>query len=153
MAMDDKNGILTLIQDLVDTTAANQTVGERKSNTVVTAIGTVLTMLVTGGAYLVESETTLPSWFPLLMTFIGMAATVMKVSKTPNGVTDSVVEKLQNELVNRIDLTHLHDRNNRNNRNNRHIEEPSTEELFPVDRAMNLRAVAENIVRGSADRR
>lgn len=147
MAMDDKNGILTLIQDLVDTTAANQTVGERKSNTVVTAIGTVLTMLVTGGAYLVESETTLPSWFPLLMTFIGMAATVMKVSKTPNGVTDSVVEKLQNELVNRIDLTHLHDMNNR------HIEEPSTEELFPIDRAMNLRAVAENIVRGSVDRR
>lgn len=99
----------TLIRDLVEQVRAEEPATRRKANTVTTAIGTTVTGLLAAGTYLVESGTTLPDWVPLIVAFLGMAATVLGVSKTRNGMTPSVADRLELELSRRIDLNHQHD--------------------------------------------
>lgn len=99
----------TLIRDLVEQVRAEEPATRRKANTVTTAIGTAVTGLLAAGTYLVESGTTLPDWVPLIVALLGMAATVLGVSKTRNGMTSSVADRLELELSRRIDLNHQHD--------------------------------------------
>lgn len=99
----------TLIRDLVEQVRAEEPATRRKANTVTTAIGTTVTGLLAAGTYLVESGTTLPDWVPLIVAFLGMSATVLGVSKTRNGMTPSIADRLELELSRRIDLNHQHD--------------------------------------------
>ena len=104
MAIDNSTG--TLIRDLVQQVRAEEPATRRKANTVTTAIGTTVTGLLAAGTYLIESGTTVPDWVPLLVALLGMAATVLGVSRTKNGMTDSVADRLELELARRIDLNH-----------------------------------------------
>lgn len=75
-----------------------------KSNTVVTAIGAVLTSLIAGLTYLIESEVAwLPEWATVLVTVLGFAATVFGVSRTKNGITKSIVERIHDGIADLID--------------------------------------------------
>lgn len=134
---------LTVVDQIVGDLQNQETRTKKKANTVTTAIGSVSTFAAAGLSALVESETSLPSWFPFLVVFVGMIATTYGVSKTKNGVTDSLADKLHDEIARRIDENHFHD-------------EAVTTEL-PVQQAPvgeanetnvdDLRAIAENIVR------
>lgn len=157
MAMQNDQGALTLINDLVDDLLGEETLAAKKANTVVASVGGFVTLLGTAAAYLVESETTLPSWFPMVITILGILGTIFKTNRTPNGITPSVAIKLQNKLTERIDLTHLHELNTQGGPPQYHQQpqynEPATEQLYPVDIAMDLRQAAEAIVNRAIDRR
>lgn len=101
-------GALTLINDLVEEVKAGETPLARKANTVTAAIGTALTIILGGATAWVESGTNIPSWLPGLVLVVGMLATTFGVSKTKNGMTSSVADKLHSELAARIDLNHTH---------------------------------------------
>ncbi|MCT2299735.1 hypothetical protein M3G04_02270 [Dietzia cinnamea] len=128
MAIDNSTG--TLIRDLVQQVRAEEPATRRKANTVTTAIGTTVTGLLAAGTYLVESGTTLPDWVPLIVALLGMAATVLGVSRTKNGMTDSVADRLELELARRIDLNHDHS-------------DPAPAASDPLD----LRAAADSLAR------
>lgn len=133
-------GSLTLIDDLVAELQANETFAARKANTVTSAIGTLATILATAGATWLESGTGVPSWLPVIVLILGMLGTTYSVSKTKNGMTTSVADKLHSELVKRIDLNHIH--------------EPPTElpvspkaqQVYPMDQAIALRAQADELI-------
>lgn len=101
-------GSLTLIDDLVAEMQQGESTLVKKSNTVTAAIGSLITILLTGGSYWLESGTEIPSWLPGAVLILGMLATTYGVSKTKNGITDSVATRLHQELAHRIDLTHYH---------------------------------------------
>lgn len=151
MAMDDNGGILTMISDLVTDTVSEQSVKERKSNTVVAVIGGVITMLISGSAYLVEHETNLPSWFPLVATLLGVMGTVLKINKTPNGVTPSVADKLQDKLVQKVDLKHFDEMSSGVVQTVQSAAQryPVDFQAHPFEVADNLRKAAEDIVRNA----
>lgn len=107
--MATNTGALTMIQDLIEDVQAGESVMARKANTVVAAIGTVLTILLGGATAWIESGTNIPSWLPGLVVVLGMVATTYRISQTKNGVTSSVADKLQSELTARIDLNHIHE--------------------------------------------
>lgn len=158
MAMQNEQGALTLINDLVDDLLGEETLAARKANTVVAGVGGFITLLGTAAAYLVESETTLPSWFPMVITILGILGTIFKTNRTPNGITPSVAIKLQDKLTERIDLTHLHELSTNPPQVQQYQQpagynEPATEQLFPTDHALNLRNAAESIVNNMLDRR
>lgn len=148
MALNKSVESYTLIEDLVNDLVRNEPVTARKVNTVVASIGGVVTVLISAAAYLVEHETNLPSWFPLIVTILGIAGTVLKISGTKNGMTSSVANKLQGALTDLIDLTHLHELQEQR----ANVEDPNTVQLYPVDKANDLRSVAESIVSGIVDR-
>ena len=106
MAIDKNTG--TLIRDLVEQVRAEEPATRRKANTVTTVTGAVLTGLATIGTELVSSGLDLPPWFSLVVMALGLAATAFGVSKTTNGMTDSVADRLELELARRIDLNHDH---------------------------------------------
>lgn len=99
----------TLIRDLVEQVRAEEPATRRKANTVTTVTGAVLTGLATTGTELVSSGLDLPPWFSLVVMALGLAATAFGVSKTKNGMTSSVADRLELELSRRIDLNHQHD--------------------------------------------
>ena len=136
------NSGLDLVDQLVDDLKANETRTQKKANTVTTAIGSIATFVAAGLSALVESGTDLPSWFPFVVVFVGMLATTYGVSKTKNGVTDSLANKLHDEIARKIDENHFH-------------EEANTE-IIPITEfdeeqdslnADELRRVADSIVR------
>ncbi|QJD49588.1 holin [Gordonia phage Secretariat] len=100
---------LTVVDQVVQDLKAKETVAQKKANTVTTAIGSVATIAAAGLSALVESGTDLPSWFPFLVVVVGMIATTYGVSKTKNGVTQSIADKLHDEIAARIDANHFHD--------------------------------------------
>ena len=106
MAKNLTQGSVGLINDLVEAAGQDQTLLQRKANTVTVTIGQVLTALAATGTYWVESGTDAPSWLPLVVFFVGQVATIIAVSQTKNGVTNSVKDKLQKELVALIDVHH-----------------------------------------------
>ncbi|QKY78682.1 holin [Gordonia phage Gill] len=134
---------LTVVDQVVQDLQSNESKTKKKANTVTTAIGSVATFVAAGLSALVESETSLPSWFPFLVVVVGMISTTYGVSKTKNGVTDSLADRLHDEIARRIDENHFHD------------EEVTTEipiQQAPVGEANetnvdDLRAIAENIIR------
>lgn len=99
----------TIIDQVVNDLQQDQSKTKKKANTVTTAIGSVATFVSAGLVALVENGTSLPNWFPFLVVFVGMVATTYGVSKTKNGVTDSLAEKLHDEIARRIDENHFHD--------------------------------------------
>ena len=136
------NSGLDLVDQLVDDLKANETRTQKKANTVTTAIGSIATFLAAGLSALVESGTDLPSWFPFVVVFVGMLATTYGVSKTKNGVTDSLANKLHDEIARKIDENHFH--------------EEAITEIIPIaefdeeqdsSNADELRRVADSIVR------
>lgn len=98
----------TLIRDLVKQVQAEEPVTRRKANTVTTVTGAVLTGLATTGTELVSSGLDLPPWFSMVVMALGLAATAFSVSKTKNGMTESVAERLELELSRLIDVNHEH---------------------------------------------
>ncbi|AVO25251.1 holin [Gordonia Phage Odesza] len=134
---------LTVVDQVVQDLQNNESKTKKKANTVTTAIGSVATFVAAGLSALVENGTSLPSWFPFLVVVVGMISTTYGVSKTKNGVTDSLADRLHDEIARRIDENHFHD------------EEVTTEipiQQAPVGEANetnvdDLRAIAENIVR------
>lgn len=151
MAMDDNGGILTMISDLVTDTVSEQSVKERKSNTVAAIIGGVITMLISGAAYLAEHETNLPSWFPLVATLLGVLGTALKINKTANGVTPSVADKLQDKLVQKVDLKHFDEMSSGVVQTVQSAAQryPVDFQAHPFEVADNLRKAAEDIVRNA----
>lgn len=95
-----------LINDLVDSAARDQSLVQRKANTVTVTIGQVLTALAATGVYWIESGSDAPSWLPIVVFLVGQLATIVAVSQTKNGVTNSVKDKLQTELLAAIDTHH-----------------------------------------------
>ena len=133
---------LDLIDQVVDDLKSNQTRTQKKANTVTTAIGSIATFIAAGLSALVESGTDLPSWFPFVVVFVGMLASTYGVSKTKNGVTDSLATKLHDEIARKIDENHFH--------------EEAVTEIIPITEfdeeqdslnADELRRVADSIVR------
>lgn len=100
---------LTVVDQVVQDLQANQSKAKKKANTVTTAVGSIATFVAAGLAGLVESGTSLPTWFPYLVVVVGMLSTTYGVSKTKNGVTDSLADKLHDEIARRIDENHFHD--------------------------------------------
>lgn len=85
-----------------------QSIFREKSNTVVTVIGFVLTALISGITYLVESGVSgVPQWLPSLVPFLGMLLTTLGVSKTKNGWTKSNLAQLDNAILEAIDTHQL----------------------------------------------
>lgn len=77
-----------------------QSTQRKKSNTIVTAIGAVITSVLAGLAFLMESGVEwLPEWAPLLVTVLGFVGTVFGVSKTKNGLTESSLKQI-NDVIN-----------------------------------------------------
>ena len=100
---------LTVVDQVVQDLQDNQSKTKKKANTVTTAIGSIATFAAAGLAALVENGTSLPNWFPFLVVAVGMISTTYGVSKTKNGVTDSLADKLHNDIARRIDENHFHD--------------------------------------------
>lgn len=107
MAID--NNTNTLLRDLVLDVKAQEPTTRQKANTVTSVIGTALTTIATVAAYLLQSGLDLSPSVTVIVAIIGMVATDFAVSKTKNGVTESIADKLELELARRIDLTHDHD--------------------------------------------
>lgn len=163
MAMDNQTnqGALTLINDLVDDLLGEETTAAKKANTVVASVGGLITLLGTVAAFLVESETTLPSWFPLVITFLGIAGTIFKTNRTQNGITPSVAMRLQDKLGERIDVAHYHELSQGPAPQypvDRHAEpqyrdDYPTEQFAPVNPLDSLRNAAESIISNAVNRR
>lgn len=106
MAKNLTQGSVGLINDLVESAGKDQTLLQRKANTVTVTIGQVLTALAATGTYWIESGTDAPSWLPIIVFLVGQVATILAVSQTRNGVTESVKTRLQTELLRMIDTHH-----------------------------------------------
>ena len=107
MAID--NNTNTLLRDLVLDVKAQEPTTRQKANTVTSVIGTALTTIATVATYLLQSGLDLSPSVTVIVAIIGMVATDFAVSKTKNGVTESIADKLELELARRIDLNHNHD--------------------------------------------
>lgn len=97
-----------LISQAIADAQAGQGVTQRKANTMTTILGAILTAVIAGGGYFVENADMAPAWLPPALLVLGLAATVLGVSKTKNGVTDSVAANINDALNKRIDATHEH---------------------------------------------
>ncbi|QAU06720.1 holin [Gordonia phage Chikenjars] len=140
------NAGLTVVDQVVQSVQENESKTKKKANTVTTALGSVATFVAAGLSALVESNTDLPTWFPFLVVAVGMLGTTYGVSKTKNGMTESIADKLHREIAARIDENHFHDE----------IDDPVTDQFQPqvweppkevptnVDE---LRQIAENMIR------
>ncbi|QWY82346.1 holin [Gordonia phage Aflac] len=140
------NAGLTVVDQVVQSIQENESKTKKKANTVTTAIGSVATFVAAGLSALVETNTDLPTWFPFLVVAVGMLGTTYGVSRTKNGMTESIADKLHREIAARIDENHFHDV----------IDEPVTDQFQPqvweppkevptnVDE---LRQIAENMIR------
>ena len=135
--MATSNGALELITDLVDQVKDDQSTFARKANTVTSAIGVTASLVLMFLTAWLESGTNIPTWLPQAALICGLLATVYRVAKTPNGVTDSVATKLQDGLVKRIDLNHIHAPEN--------LPE-ATPIIEPVDKALELRSQAHELM-------
>ncbi|QPL14659.1 holin [Gordonia phage Schwartz33] len=137
---------LTVVDQVVQDLQSKETKAKKKANTVTTAIGSGATLAATVLSALIESETALPSWFPFLVVAVGMVATTYGVSQTKNGVTQSLADKLHEEIAAKIDANHFHDDDDY---------DPPTEEIVRYQAELpsretspeELRHVAESILR------
>lgn len=135
--MATSTGALDLISDLVEEVKSDQSTFARKANTVTSAIGVSATLVLMFLTAWLESGTNIPTWLPQAALICGLLATVYRVSKTPNGVTDSVATKLQAGLTERIDLNHIHAPEN--------LPEAAPT-IEPVDKALELRSQAHELM-------
>ena len=96
----------TIIDELVARVVKDEPLRKKKANTIVTTIGSVITVLLTLATYWLQADTSAPSWLPPIVLILGAIGTVFGVSKTKNGVTDSVAEALRGGLASLIDDHH-----------------------------------------------
>lgn len=74
----------------------DQTFFQKKSNTIVTVAGLIITILISAFTYIIEGGYSwMPAWLPAIMPFLGFAATALKVSNTKNGITPSILQAIQ----------------------------------------------------------
>lgn len=132
MAKNLTQGSVGLINDLVESAGKDQTLLQRKANTVTVTIGQVLTALAATGTYWIESGTDAPSWLPIIVFLVGQIATILAVSQTRNGITESVKTRLQTELLRMIDVHH----------------EPAIEPASGEGDALEMRAEADRLAGG-----
>lgn len=93
-----------VISQVLDSVRQKQDVKQEKANTLVTAIGAVITAVVATLTYLIEEGVPwLPEWAPLVVTILGVAGTTFGVSRTKNGLTGSVVERINAEIADLIE--------------------------------------------------
>lgn len=77
---------------------------KKKANTVVVFIGLILTVLVSGLTWLMESNLDwLPEFTPQIAAWAGMLLTGIKVNFTRNGLTESALEELTNGVNDLVD--------------------------------------------------
>lgn len=77
---------------------------KRKANTVVVFVGLILTVIVSGLTWLMESNLDwVPEAAPQIAAWAGMLLTGIKVNFTPNGVTESTLKELSDEVNNLVD--------------------------------------------------
>lgn len=77
---------------------------KRKANTVVVFAGLILTIIVSGLTWLMEYNVDwLPDFSAQVVAWAGMFLTGIKVNYTKNGVTESTLEELSNEVNNLVD--------------------------------------------------
>lgn len=77
---------------------------KKKANTVVVFIGLILTVLVSGLTWLMESNLDwLPDFAPQIAAWAGMLLTGIKVNFTRNGLTESALEELTNGVNDLVD--------------------------------------------------
>ena len=107
--MATSNAGLTVVDQVVQQVQESESKAKKKANTVTTAIGSVATFAAAGLAALAESGTDLPTWFPFLVVAVGMLGTTYGVSRTKNGMTQSIADKLHKEIAARIDTNHFLD--------------------------------------------
>lgn len=100
---------LTIIDTLVKDLQQKETLKDKKANTITTAVGSIATIAAAGLAAWAENGTDLPSWLPFLVGILGLLGTTYRVSKTKNGITDSIADKLHDEIAARIDSNHFHE--------------------------------------------
>jgi hypothetical protein len=131
---------LALISDLVEDVKGEETLFQRKANTVTSSIGVTASLILMFLTSWVESGTNIPSWLPNAVLICGLLATTYSVSKTKNGVTASVATKLQDGLAAKIDLNHIHDPAKDL------VPDSPTSQPFAVDQAIELRAEANALV-------
>ncbi|WNM72390.1 holin [Gordonia phage Mossy] len=141
--MATSNAGLTVVDQVVQSIQENESKTKKKANTVTTALGSVATFVAAGLSALVESNTDLPTWFPFLVVAVGMLGTTYGVSRTKNGMTESIADKLHREIAARIDENHFHDDFD---------DEPATDQFIAPREAEEtnvdeLRQIAENIIR------
>jgi len=93
--------------------AAKQSLSKRKANTVTAAFGSALLIVAVVLTGVFAHHTNLPAYTEQIVPIILSILTVLGVSRTPNGVTDSVVDKINDELFNIIDDTEAGKSHNR----------------------------------------
>lgn len=77
---------------------------QRKANTVVVFAGLILTIIVSGLTWLMEYNVDwLPEFSPQVVAWAGMFLTGIKVNFTKNGVTESTLQELSDEVNNLVD--------------------------------------------------
>ena len=77
---------------------------KRKANTVVVFAGLILTIIVSGLTWLMEYNVDwLPEFSPQVVAWAGMFLTGIKVNFTKNGVTESTLQELSDEVNNLVD--------------------------------------------------
>lgn len=112
MATNHTPGSVGLLNDLVDAAGQNQTLIQRKANTVTVTIGSILSALAATGTYWIESGSdagvAAPPWLPLVVFLVGQIITIIATSQTRNGITESVKDRLGVELTRLIDTHHEH---------------------------------------------
>lgn len=93
-----------VVSQVVDDVDHDQTPYRKKANTVVVAIGSAITGLISILTYLIESGVTwLPDWAPLAVMILGLVGTIFGVSKTKNAVTPSIKEAINARIADLID--------------------------------------------------
>lgn len=77
---------------------------KRKANTVVVFAGMILTIIVSGLTWLMEYNVDwLPEFSSQVVAWAGMFLTGIKVNFTKNGVTESTLQELSDEVNNLVD--------------------------------------------------
>lgn len=88
-----------VLQELKD----EQTPTQTKSNTYVSTVGLVITVVTTIVMYLLESGFDwVPLWLPQVVPILGFLGTVFGVSKTRNYVTDSTIRNAELKISQKI---------------------------------------------------
>lgn len=98
------NQVYGVVSQALDEVYQRQDVKREKANTLVVAAGTVVAALLAALTYVLEANIAgLPSWLPVLVPVLTMAATALGVSKTKNGITKSILEQANSVIADMID--------------------------------------------------
>lgn len=98
------NAVYGVISQVVDQLYERQDKKREKANTWVVGIGTIIAALLSGATYLLQSGAEgLPEWLAPAVVVLTMIGTLFGVSKTKNGVTQSLRDQINTEIADMID--------------------------------------------------